>query len=413
MEFLVHIEGIDQEYVKNMLQPCEILNVLFRFEGCLIAHVEAADIYSAVLACEIFRNSNEVRVYYINEKKYCEGGFKIQLVQQPRPSVTSLQDDLSPMANGLLSPGSQWGSMPYTNMYQLNPNTLDFTPQLWNAPRWDYQPATSRGLQFINQTNEMIPPRISADNLGVRFQRHTHHSLTSGPILQTQLNLLSPLKVSNYNEPPCAVVVVEQLPVATPTEVPKYIVTPKVLFRLFGCYGNVLRVKIHFSNKEKAFVEFQSEDQAKCARDNLNDCPLWGKNMVVSLPKKPVVVDTSRLKGKEEDEFLGDFTQSREHRYIKEGSKNTKNITPPSNKLHLSNLCAGKDEEFYKQLFKDHCKIEKFTSIDETMAIIETSSVEEAVTILILYHNYNIEGKLLKISFAKSSKRRIIAENNI
>ena len=39
---------------------------------------------------------------------------------------------------------------------------------------------------------------------------------------------------------------------------PKY-VTPDLLFKLFGVYGNVSKVKIFYKNSSNALVEFQNK----------------------------------------------------------------------------------------------------------------------------------------------------------
>lgn len=40
----------------------------------------------------------------------------------------------------------------------------------------------------------------------------------------------------------------------------------------------------------------------------------------------------------------------------------------------------------------------------ESMALAEFQSLEEAIKVLIMFHNFDINGKLLKVSFSKYSK---------
>jgi hnRNP-L/PTB/hephaestus splicing factor len=183
-------------------------------------------------------------------------------------------------------------------------------------------------------------------------------------------------------------------------------ISPLMLFRLFGMYGNVLKVKILFNKPEKAFIEFQSIPQAEMARSNLNNCNVLGNNIFVDFAKKGTVVDVSLLKKEPNNNYMGDFSNSSEHRYKYVGSKNHSNISPPSKVLHLSNLLNDKDEYFFTELFKDCGKIEKFMFMKNTenMALVEMGSVAEANLVLMIFHNFNIDGKFLKVSFSKYKK---------
>jgi hnRNP-L/PTB/hephaestus splicing factor len=183
-------------------------------------------------------------------------------------------------------------------------------------------------------------------------------------------------------------------------------ISPLMLFRLFGMYGNVLKVKILFNKPEKAFIEFQSIPQAEMARSNLNNCNLLGNTIFVDFAKKGTVVDVSLLKKEPNNNYMGDFSNSSEHRYKYVGSKNHSNISPPSKVLHLSNLPNDKDEYFFTELFKECGKIEKFMFMKNTenMALVEMGSVGEAILVLMVFHNFNIDGKFLKVSFSKYKK---------
>ena len=179
--------------------------------------------------------------------------------------------------------------------------------------------------------------------------------------------------------------------------------TAKMIFKLFGAYGNVMKVKIFFKNPENALVEFQNHLQANLAKSNLNGCPFFGKNLYVTDSKPGIVIDTSSLKRGENNDLLGDYSNSDEHRYKFAGSKNHYNIAPPSKVLHLSNLPKEKPEDFYRELFKGYGNIAKFLFLKNTerMALIQMDSIDEAIAILVNFHNYNIDGKFLKVSFSK------------
>jgi len=213
---------------------------------------------------------------------------------------------------------------------------------------------------------------------------------------QKSATLVSPLFHTQEEKSP-TILLIKNLPKG---------LTARILFRLFGMYGNVMKVKIFFKNPENALVEYQTAEQAELAKTYLNNCPLYGNNIFVTNSKVGVAIDTSSLKRGEEGQFMGDYSTSPEHRYKFSGSKNYGNIVPPSKVIHLSNLCEDKNEMFYADLFRDFGIIRKFTFLKgpERMALMEMGSVEETVKILSNFHNFNINGKYLKVSFSKYQK---------
>jgi len=250
-----------------------------------------------------------------------------------------------------------------------------------------------------------VPPKqfsgpVSGPGPGPYFSNYYYGGQSFDPQIvpapekvQSTMNILTPL-VHAKEEKSNKILMVKNLPKD---------VSARMLFRLFGAYGNVLKVKIFFKNPENALVEFQDEFQANLAKANLNNCPLLGNNIFVTNSKEGIVVDVSGLKKETENHYMGDYMNSTEHRYKFVGSKNYANIVAPSKVLHLSNLCPDKDESFYFDLFRKFGYVKKFIFLkgEEKMALMEMSTLGEAVNILINFHNYNINGKFLKVSFSK------------
>ena len=177
--------------------------------------------------------------------------------------------------------------------------------------------------------------------------------------------------------------------------------TPLIIFRLFGMYGNVQKITILGKTPGTALVEFQESPQALLAKIHLNNCPLYGNNLLVTLEKNdypPCSLDNF-------DDMVIDFSNSKYHRYKIMGSKNYKNIAAPSKVLHLSNLCDDKDENFYCELFENYGRIVKIHELKGTskMILMEMRSITDAVSILVNFHNQDINGKFLKVSFSKYS----------
>ncbi|XP_067824085.1 polypyrimidine tract-binding protein 1-like isoform X8 [Heptranchias perlo] len=182
-------------------------------------------------------------------------------------------------------------------------------------------------------------------------------------------------------------------------------VTPQCLFILFGVYGDVQRVKILFNKKENALVQMSDCNQAQLAMSHLNGQRLHGKAMRVTMSKHQTV--QLPREGQEDQGLTKDYSSSPLHRFKKPGSKNFQNIFPPSATLHLSNIPPSVTEDDLKMLFSSTTgmvKAFKFFQKDRKMALIQMSSVEEAIQALIDLHNHDLgENHHLRVSFSKST----------
>ncbi|KAM4623981.1 polypyrimidine tract-binding protein 2-like isoform 2-T2 [Polymixia lowei] len=181
-------------------------------------------------------------------------------------------------------------------------------------------------------------------------------------------------------------------------------VTPQSLFTLFGVYGDVQRVKILYNKKDSALIQLSDGNQAQLAMSHLNGQKVFGKVMRVTLSKHQTVA--LPREGLDDQLLTKDFSGSPLHRFKKPGSKNFQNIFPPSATLHLSNIPEGVSEEDLRLLFSNAggtVKAFKFFQ-DHKMALIQMSSVEEAIQGLMDLHNYDMGGNHhLKVSFSKST----------
>ncbi|NXX12889.1 PTBP1 protein, partial [Podargus strigoides] len=172
-----------------------------------------------------------------------------------------------------------------------------------------------------------------------------------------------------------------------------------------GVYGDVQRVKILFKKKENALVQLTDGNQAQLAMSHLNGQKLHGKPIRITLSKHQTV---QLPRETQEDRGLTkDYGNSPLHRFKKPGSKNFQNIFPPSATLHLSNIPPSVTEEDLKMLFSSNggmVKGFKFFQKDRKMALIQMSSVEEAIQSLIDLHNHDLgENQHLRVSFSKST----------
>ncbi|XP_012288445.1 polypyrimidine tract-binding protein 1 isoform X3 [Orussus abietinus] len=182
-------------------------------------------------------------------------------------------------------------------------------------------------------------------------------------------------------------------------------VTPDALFTLFGVYGDVQRVKILYNKKDSALIQLAEPHQAHLAMTHMDKLRVFGKQIRVMLSKHQTV--QLPKEGQPDAGLTKDYTNSPLHRFKKPGSKNYQNIYPPSSTLHLSNIPATVSEEEIKDAFTKNgftVKAFKFFPKDRKMALIQMSSMDDAVAALIKMHNYQLsESNHLRVSFSKSS----------
>uniref|UniRef100_A0AAY5EKZ7 Polypyrimidine tract-binding protein 1 n=1 Tax=Electrophorus electricus TaxID=8005 RepID=A0AAY5EKZ7_ELEEL len=180
-----------------------------------------------------------------------------------------------------------------------------------------------------------------------------------------------------------------------------------------GVYGDVIRVKIMFNKKENALVQMADATQAQLVQYyffhifdyHLDISSLYGRALRITLSKHTTV--QLPREGHEDQGLTKDYSNSPLHRFKKPGSKNYSNIFPPSSTLHLSNIPPSVVEDDLKMLFASSgalVKNFKFFQKDRKMALIQMSSVEEAIESLIEFHNHDLgENHHLRVSFSKST----------
>uniref|UniRef100_A0AAQ6A8E6 RRM domain-containing protein n=1 Tax=Amphiprion ocellaris TaxID=80972 RepID=A0AAQ6A8E6_AMPOC len=169
-------------------------------------------------------------------------------------------------------------------------------------------------------------------------------------------------------------------------------------------YGDVQRVKILYNKKDSALIQMSDSNQAQLAMSHLNGQKMYGKIIRVTLSKHQTVA--LPRDGLDDQGLTKDYANSPLHRFKKPGSKNFQNIFPPSATLHLSNIPQDVTEDDLRLLFSNAggtVKAFKFFQ-DRKMALIQMSTVEEAIQALIDLHNYNMGGNQhLRVSFSKST----------
>lgn len=56
----------------------------------------------------------------------------------------------------------------------------------------------------------------------------------------------------------------------------------QMLFKLFGVYGNVMKVKILFKKRDTALIEYQTVESAQLGKQYLNGLHFFGKTLTVN-----------------------------------------------------------------------------------------------------------------------------------
>jgi hypothetical protein len=138
-------------------------------------------------------------------------------------------------------------------------------------------------------------------------------------------------------------------------------IKPEEIFKLFGVYGDVMRVKILFNRRDSALVQFKDAEGCRSAITHLNQAPLasgpGAKAMHVSasvhndisMPKAPAEGDAAGQQ-QQAEQLTADFSQSKIHRFRNKPAGG-KNVFAPSQVLHVGNLPVGTTEEQLQQLF--------------------------------------------------------------
>ena len=162
-----------------------------------------------------------------------------------------------------------------------------------------------------------------------------------------------------------------------------------------------------FRKRDTALIQFMDSYQAKLARIYLHNCEFGDGIIRVNSSKSNFIIMPKKGSKNNSEECLlaQDFSRSKEHRYKIAGSRNFQNIAPPSRILHLSNLPKEIDEEKLQEVFSSVAifdKIKFFAVQGKTMAHAEFDSISTAIEVIIAFHNYNIDGRFIKISFSKN-----------
>lgn len=206
---------------------------------------------------------------------------------------------------------------------------------------------------------------------------------------------MAPLAVPNTNTP---VIIASGFPEET--------TTTDHLFRLFGAFGDVMRVKILFNKKNTALIQFSTAEQADTAQQHLNGVQLFGGQLSVNSSKHPNVSLPNSAATPDAAKLTQDYASNPYHRFRRSAPKA---VNPPSAVLHIANLPPTVEETGLREIFSQCGTVAGFKFIPSSepdkppMALVQMSSVEEAVNTLATLHLFELGDRAIKVSFTKST----------
>jgi len=202
--------------------------------------------------------------------------------------------------------------------------------------------------------------------------------------------------------------------------IPEEFRKPQMLCNIFGCYGNVMRIRFSRKKPDGALIEFQEPQYAQNAFANLNGVKFPDGRVRVVISK---IANMTMNEG--EDSDLGkDFSRGMQFRYRDYNSKFTqtcmRRLSRPTSKVMVSNIPEDKLSEVKEYFIESGFTVDDFQEGKKkeiegradrkfTYAIVSFSSSEEAIEAVGKLHNdtkFHQGRKGLQLSFAGELEKR-------
>jgi RNA recognition motif-containing protein len=187
--------------------------------------------------------------------------------------------------------------------------------------------------------------------------------------------------------------------------------TPDSLFALFGVYGDVIRVKILFSKRDTALIQFSAPHQAHQAYLHLNHLYLHNEELSISFSKhRNVAMPRQDV---DSETLTKDYTDSPFHRFRSVNGRGSRRvyIHPPSRVLHVSNIYDEATDEELQKLFGVESTVQFFVE-SRRMAYVCLPSIHSAVLTLMATHNQKLGNRHVRVSFSAKNPASILNEES-
>ncbi|RHY27446.1 hypothetical protein DYB32_006766 [Aphanomyces invadans] len=185
------------------------------------------------------------------------------------------------------------------------------------------------------------------------------------------------------------------------------------LFTLFGCFGDVIRVKVMFRKADSALIQFVDERHAQSARDHTDGVVLCGRKLRVDFSRHLTVV----MPRPDADEFeiqnTRDFSNTPYHRYRK---RPLSEVVPATTLLHISGIPVSMQlqpgdtvaSSRLLRMFAEWGVVKKVHPIAKQpkMVLLEMGTIEEAFDAMIALDNFTFNDGRIRVSFSKSYQRQ-------
>ncbi|DBA04648.1 TPA: hypothetical protein N0F65_012231 [Lagenidium giganteum] len=181
------------------------------------------------------------------------------------------------------------------------------------------------------------------------------------------------------------------------------LVHPDRLFTFFGCFGDVVRVKIMFRKQDTALIQFVDEVHATSALDHLDGVYIFAKKLRVDFSKHLTVSMPRGEVDRFELENTRDYSNSPLHRYRR---RSPQEAVSPCPLLHISGIPIElqRNQNSLLDLFAQYGYIKNFHYIQKNtkMALLEMGTLDEAVMALLCLDNISYPDSHMRISFSKA-----------
>lgn len=178
---------------------------------------------------------------------------------------------------------------------------------------------------------------------------------------------------------------------------PTEMANPDSISNLFGHYGDVHKVKILHNKPDCALIQMAKPHHAALCRQFLDQIKVDGNTLCVSFSRIQGIRMPNEI-GIDDEQTTKDFTNIRGvHRFrnFNIAAKLSKNLSAPTSMLHVANL----PNKFTSKELQEYLVKKGFTNPevqecgkDGSMALVQMTSIEEAIKALSKLHNVTPEG---------------------
>ncbi|CAD8070404.1 unnamed protein product [Paramecium sonneborni] len=173
------------------------------------------------------------------------------------------------------------------------------------------------------------------------------------------------------------------------------------IYNIFSNFGNIDKI-ILINLKNFALIKYLKEDQAYFVYQNCQNIQFFESNLTITFAAddsidKLIGLDTLY---KEQDYYIGSEDTDRFN------ANNKMILLPPSSVLHISNLKkVSSNAETMWDIFSEYGIVEAVKVLNSQfkfMCLVKMESLKQALEVMALMHNQEIDGRNIQISFTKA-----------